>query len=101
MKQRDEELQKIQLRISEIDLSIREIEQRVNTFLGYEGPPEIAPTLIGKQPPEVDALLNKRTALVTERTALEIRRAALVAEGEEEARLAADEHNRTQKQDCP
>ena len=68
MKQRDEELQKIQLRISEIDLSIREIEQRVNTFLGYEGPPELAPTLIGKQPPEVEALLTKRTALEIRRS---------------------------------
>ena len=100
MKKRDEELQKIELRMSEIDLSIREIEQRVNTFLGYEGPPELGPTFIDKPPPEVEALLNKRTDLVTERTALKIRRAAIVAEGEEEARLA-DEHNRTQKQDCP
>ena len=65
--------------MSEIDLSISEIEQRLNTFLGYEGPPELAPPFIGKQPPEVEALLTKRTAL-------EIRRAALVAEGE--ARLA-------------
>ena len=78
-------LQKIQLSMSEIDLSISEIEQRLNTFLGYEGPPELAPPFIGKQPPEVEALLTKRTAL-------EIRRAALVAEGE--ARLAY-EHNRT------
>ena len=54
----------------------------------------------GKPPPEMKALLNKRTALLTKRTDLEIRRAALVTEGEEEARLA-DEHNRTQKQDCP
>ena len=100
MKKRDEELQKIELRMSEIELRMSEIEQRLNTFLGhppgYEGP---ADPFSGK-PPEVDALLNKRTALVTERTDLEIRRAALVAEGEEEARLA-DEHNRTQKQDCP
>ena len=81
-----EELQKIQLRISEI-------EQSLNTFLGYEGPPELAPPFIDKPPPEVEAL-------VTERTALKIRRAAIVAEGEEEARLA-DEHNRTQKQDYP
>ena len=95
MKKRDEELQKIQLRISEIDLSISEIEQRLNTILGYEGPPELAPPFpfIDKPPPEVEAL-------VTERTALQIRRAAIVAEGEEEARLA-DEHHRTQKQDCP
>ena len=100
MKKRDEELQKIELRMSEIELRMSEIEQRLNTFLGhppgYEGP---ADPFSGK-PPEVDALLNKRTALVTERTDLEIRRAALVDEGEEEARLA-DEHNRTQKQDCP
>ena len=97
---RDEELHKIQLSISEIDLSISEIEKRVNTFLGYEGPPELPPFFTGKPPPEMKALLNKRTALLTKRTDLEIRRAALVTEGEEEARLA-DEHNRTQKQDCP
>ena len=100
MKKRDEELQKIQLRMSEIELRMSEIEQRLNTFLGhppgYEGP---ADPFIGK-PPEVKALLTKRTDLETERTALGIRRAELVAEGEEEARLA-DEHNRTQKQDCP
>ena len=91
-------MSEINLSISEIDLSISEIEKRLNTFLGYEGPPELAPPFIGKQPPEVEALLTKRTALLTKRTALEIRRAALVAEGE--ARLAY-EHNRTQKQDCP
>ena len=105
MKKRDEELQKIQLRISEIDLSIREIEQMVNTISGREGPPELLDPLVSEwlpagSRPEVDALLNKRTDLVTERTALKSRRAAIVAEGEEEARLA-DEHNRTQKQDCP
>ena len=100
MKQRDEELQKLQLSMSEIELRMSEIEQRLKTFLGYEGPSELAPPFIGKQPPEVEALLTKRTALLTKRTDLEIRRAALVAEGEEEARLA-DEHNRTQKQDCP
>ena len=94
MKKMDEELQKIELRMSEI-------EQRLNTFLGhppgYEGP---ADPFIGKQPPEVKALVTERTDLETERTALGIRRAEIVAEGEEEARLA-DEHNRTQKQDCP
>ena len=100
-------LQKIQLSIRENALSIREnalsireIEQRLNTLLGYEGPPEIPPPLIGKQPPEVEALLTKRTALLTKRTALESRRAALVTEGEREARLA-DERNMTQKQDYP
>ena len=108
MKQRDEELQNIQLSMSEIELSKSEIElskseieQRLNTFSGYppgyEGP---ANPFIGKPPPEVEALLTKRTDLETKRTDLEIRRAELVAEGEEEARLA-DEHNRTQKQDCP
>ncbi len=86
-----EELQKIQLRISEI-------EQRVNTISGREGPPELPGPLVSEwlpaeSRPEVEALL-------TERTALKIRRAAIVAEGEEEARLA-DEHNRTQKQDYP
>ena len=86
MKKRDEELQKIQSRIGEI-------EQSLNTFIGYEGPPELRPLFSDKPPPEVGAL-------VTERTDLEIRRAEIVAEGEEEARLA-DEHNRTQKQDCP
>ena len=100
MKKRDEELQKIQLSMSENTLIISEIEQRLNTFLGYEGPPELAPPFIDKPPPEVEALLTKRTALLTKQTGLESRRAALVAEGEEEARLA-DEHNRTQKQDCP
>ena len=105
MKKRDEELQKIQLSMSEIDLSISEIEQRVNTISGREGPPELPGPLVSEwlpaeSRPEVEALLTKRTALVTERTALKIRRAAIVAEGEEEARLA-DEHNRTQKQDCP
>ena len=103
MKKRDEELQKLQLSMSEIELSKSEIEQRLNTFSGYEDPPGYegpAVPFIGKQPPEVEDLLTKRTALLTKRTALEIRRAALVAEGEEEARLA-DEHNRTQKQDCP
>ena len=42
MKKRDEELQKIQLSMSENALIISEIEQRLNTFLGYEGPPELA-----------------------------------------------------------
>ena len=65
----------IDLSIRENALIISEIEKRLNTFLGYEGPPELAPPFIGKQPPEVEALLTKRTAL-------EIRRAALVAEGE-------------------
>ena len=74
MKKRDEELQKIQSRIGEI-------EQSLNTFIGYEGPPELRPLFSDKPPPEVGAL-------VTERTDLEIRRAEIVAEGEEEARLA-------------
>ena len=89
MKKRDEELQKIDLRMSEL-------QQRINTIIGHEDPPgyEGPPgPRIGKQPPEVAALVN-------EWTALGIRRAEIVAEGEEEARLA-DEHNRTQKQDCP
>ena len=69
--------QKIQLRMSEI-------EQRLNTISGHEGPPELpGPPLVGEwlpaeSRPEVEAL-------VTERTALEIRLAAI----------------RTQKQDCP
>ena len=68
--------QKIQLRMSEI-------EQRLNTISGHEGPPELPGPLVGEwlpaeSRPEVEAL-------VTERTALEIRLAAI----------------RTQKQDCP
>ena len=62
-------LQKIQLSISETDLSIREnalsiseIEKRLNPLLGYEGPPEIPPPVIDKPRPEVEALLTKRTA---------------------------------------
>ena len=89
MKKRDEELQKIDLRMSDI-------QQMVNTMIGHEDPPgyEGPPgPLSGKEPPEVKALVTKWKAL-------EISRAELVAEGEEEARLA-DEHNRTQKQDCP
>ena len=108
MKKRDEELQKIQLSISEIDLSISEIEQKLNTFTAYggqpgdEGPvgPIIREWLPAERRPEVEALVNKRTDLISRRAAQERRRAALVTEGEEEARLA-DEHNRTQKQDCP
>ena len=88
-------LQKIQLSIRENALIISEIEKRLNTFLGYEGPPELAPPFIGKQPPEVEALLTKRTALLNKQ---EHKRAELVTE--REARLA-DERNRTQKQDCP
>ena len=65
----------IDLSIRENDLSISEIEKRVNTFLGYEGPPELPPFFTGKPPPEVEALLNKRTALLTKRTDLERRRA--------------------------
>ena len=80
--------------LQKIQLSISEIEHRLNTLLGYEGPTEIPPLLIGKQPPEVEALLTKRTGLLTKRKGLERRRAALVTEGEEEARLA-DERNRT------
>ena len=43
---------------------IREIEKKLNTRLGYKGPPEIPPPLIGKQSPEVEALLTERTALI-------------------------------------
>ena len=93
MKKKDEELQKIDLRMSEL-------QQRINTILGYEGPPELDLPFIDKPPPEVKDLVAERADLETERRALEIRRAELVAEGEEEARLA-DEHNRTQTQDCP
>ena len=76
MKKRDEELQKIQLSMSEIDLSISEIEQRVNTISGREGPPELPGPLVSEwlpaeSRPEVEALLTKRTALVTEWTAPE------------------------------
>ena len=63
--------------ISEIDLSISEIEQRINTLIGHEGPPELPPVFIDKPPPKVEALLTKRTALLTKRTGLERRRAAL------------------------
>ena len=96
MKKTDEELQKIDLRMSDI-------QQMVNTIIGrddppgYEGPPG---PLSGNEPPEVEALVTEWRALLIKRKALERRRAKLVAEGEEEARLA-DEHNRTQKQDCP
>ena len=85
---RDEELQKIQLSMRENALIISEIEQRLNTFIGYEGPPELPPFFTDKPPPEVGALVTKRTALVTKQTGLERRRAELVTEGEEEARLA-------------
>ena len=50
--------------ISEIDLSISEIEQRINTLIGHEGPPELPPVFIDKPPPKVEALLTKRTALL-------------------------------------
>ena len=50
--------------LEKIQLSIREIEKKLNTLLRYKGPPEIPPPFIGKQPPEVEALLTKRTALV-------------------------------------
>ena len=70
MKHGNEELQKIDLRISEIDLSIREIEQRVNTISGREGPPELPGPLVSEwlpagSRPEVEALLNKRTDLLS------------------------------------
>ena len=64
-------LQKIQLSICENDLSISEIEKRVNTFLGYEGPPELPPFFTGKPPPEVEALLTKRTDLERRRAEAE------------------------------
>ena len=69
MKHGNEELQKIDLRMSEI-------QQMVNTIIGHEDPPgyEGPPgPLSGKEPPEVKAL-------VTEWTDLEIRRAEIVAE---------------------
>ena len=92
-------LQKIQLSISEIDLSISEIEHRLNTIRGQEGQPELLDPLVSEwlsaeSRLEVEALLTKRTGLLTKRTDLERRRAALVTEGEHEARLA-DERNRT------
>ena len=64
----NEQKQKIQLRVSEI-------KQMLNRGDGPPGP------FIGKQPPEVEALLTELKDL--------------------EWQLAADEHNRTQKQDCP
>ena len=67
MKKRDEELQKIQLSISEIDLSISEIEQRVNTVIGYEGPLELPPLFIDKPPPEVKPLLTRISILALAR----------------------------------
>ena len=84
----------IDLSIRENALIISEIEKRLNTFLGYEGPPELAPPFIGKQPPEVEALLTKRTALLTKQMALLTKQAVL------ERRRAELERNRTQKQDC-
>ena len=84
----------IDLSIRENALIISEIEKRLNTFLGYEGPPELAPPFIGKQPPEVEALLTKRTALLTKQMALLTKQAGL------ERRRAELERNRTQKQDC-
>ena len=69
MKHGNEELQKIDLRRSEI-------QQMVNTIIGHEDPPgyEGPPgPLSGKEPPEVKAL-------VTEWTDLGIRRAEIVAE---------------------
>ena len=50
--------------LEKIQLSIREIEKKLNTLLRYKGPPEIPPPFIGKQSPEVEALLTERTALV-------------------------------------
>ena len=84
----------IDLSIRENALIISEIEKRLNTFLGYEGPPELAPPFIGKQPPEVEALLTKRTALLTKQMALLTKQAGL------ERRRAELERNRPQKQDC-
>ena len=66
-------LQKIQLSIRENALSIREIEKRLNTLIGYEGPPGLAPPFTSKPPPEVEALLTKRTALLTKQMGLERR----------------------------
>ena len=56
-------------------LRVSEIKQRLDIICGYDGP------YIGKLPPEVEALATELKDL--------------------EWRLAADEHNRTQKQDCP
>ena len=58
-----------------IQLRVSEIKQMLNRGGGLPGP------LFGKQPPEVVALATELKDL--------------------EWRLAADEHNRTQKQDCP
>ena len=91
----------IDLSIRENALIISEIEKRLNTFLGYEGPPELAPPFIGKQPPEVEALLTKRTALLTKQTALLTKQMALLTkQAGLERRRAELERNRTQKQDC-
>ena len=98
----------IDLSIRENALIISEIEKRLNTFLGYEGPPELAPPFIGKQPPEVEALLTKRTALLTKQTALLTKQTALLTkqmalltkQAGLERRRAELERNRTQKQDC-
>ena len=85
----------IDLSIRENALIISEIEKRLNTFLGYEGPPELAPPFIGKQPPEVEALLTKHDGgLLTKQMALLTKQAGL------ERRRAELERNRTQKQDC-
>ena len=69
MKKRDEELQKIDLRMSEL-------QQRINTITGYDPPGYEGPPgpLTGNEPPEVKAL-------ATEWKALESRRAEIVAEG--------------------
>ena len=80
----------IQLRVSEI-----EQELKPYTISWHE---ELHGLLIGET--FTAAERAKVEALLTELKDLEIRKAALVAEGEEEARRT-DEHNRTQKQDCP
>ena len=69
MKHGNEELQKIDLRMSEL-------RQRINTIIGHEDPPgyEGPPgPRSGNEPPEVEAL-------VTEWTDLGIRRGEIVAE---------------------
>ena len=71
-----------------------EVRQKLNpyTISGHEDLPGllIGETFTAAERAKVEAIL----------TEYHLERAAIVAEGEEEARLA-DEHNRTQKQDCP
>ena len=89
-------LQKIK---SEVQQKLQKLESEVRqklipyTSSGHEGlsgpaEPLISETYTAESRAKVEAILTK----------YDLERAAIVAEGE--ARLA-DEHNRTQKQDCP